>query len=63
MSNETGHHWEPEEDHGLGVGGSAGMEGGPDPTGSGVQWAGLAAAVVISADDGKFLGVVNEADV
>lgn len=60
MSNETGHCWDPEEDHGLGVVNSAAMEGGPDPKKSGVQLAGLAAAVAVSADDGKSLEVVNE---
>lgn len=60
VSNETGHCWNPEEDHGLGVVDSAVMEGVPDPKESEVRLAGLAAAVAISADDGKSLEVVNE---
>lgn len=60
MSNETGHCWDLEEDHGLGAVDSAVMEGVPDPRESEVQLAGLAAAVAILADDGKSLEVVNE---
>lgn len=60
MSNETGHCWDPKEDHGLGGVDSAVTEGVPDPTESEVQLAGLAAAVAVSADDGKPLEVVNE---
>lgn len=60
MSNETGHCLELEEDHGLGVVDSAVTEGAPDPKESEVQSAGLAAAVAISADDGKSLEEVSE---
>lgn len=48
------------EDHGLRVVDSAVMEGGPGLKESEVQLAGLAAAVAVSADDGKSLEVVNE---
>lgn len=60
VSNETGHCRNPEADHGLGAADSAVTEGVPDPKEPEVRLAGLAAAVAISADDGKSLEVVNE---
>lgn len=60
VSNETAHCQEPEEDYDLGVVDSVVMEGAPDQKEPEVRLAGLAAAVAVSVDDGKFWKVVNE---